>query len=44
VNTPTGPDRILELSRAFRKAKVLFSAVELDVFTCFQKATSIWKH
>ena len=33
MNAPAGPDRILELSQAFRKAKVLFSAVELDVFT-----------
>lgn len=33
MNAPAGPDRILELSRAFRKAKVLLSAVELDVFT-----------
>ena len=33
MNRQGGPDRILELSRAFRKAKVLFSAVELSVFT-----------
>jgi hypothetical protein len=33
VNAPVGPDRILELSDAFRKAKVLLSAVELRVFT-----------
>jgi len=33
MNAPVGPDRILELSRAFRAAKVLLSAVELSVFT-----------
>jgi hypothetical protein len=33
VNASASPDRILELSHAFRKAKVLLSAVELDVFT-----------
>jgi hypothetical protein len=33
VNVPVGPNRILELSRAFRQAKVLLSAVELGVFT-----------
>jgi hypothetical protein len=33
VNAPVGPDRIFELGHAFRKAKVLLSAVELDVFT-----------
>jgi hypothetical protein len=33
MNAQVGPDRILELSRAFREAKVLLSAVELSVFT-----------
>jgi hypothetical protein len=33
VNAPDSPDRIFELGHAFRKAKVLLSAVELDVFS-----------
>jgi hypothetical protein len=40
MNPSASPERILELGRAFRKAKVLLSAVELDVFTVLSEGST----